>query len=634
MGIERDEAQPGVGGGIAPEPSSLGLEERLIREDIEAYLERYKAKELLRFVAVGSVDDGKSTLIGRLLHDTGMVYEDQLEAVRRASNLESDEIDFSLFTDGLRAEREQGITIDVAYRYFSTEKRKFIIADTPGHVQYTRNMVTGASTAEVAIILIDARLGVLQQSKRHAYIGSLLGIPHLAVCVNKMDLVGYDRQVFERIRQDFLEFAAGLRFQSVTFFPISALKGTNIVEPSPNTPWHQGPNVLEYLETVPIASDRNLDDFRFPVQCVLRPNLDYRGFAGEVASGIVRVGDEILALPSGKRSTIRSIDTFDGGLQEAFTPQAVTLRLSDEIDLSRGEMIVKADDVPRITRSFDAHLVWMSEEPADLQKTYVLKHTSQNVRGQVMRIVHRTNMDSLEPEPAEGLNLNDVARVHINTHRAIYCDGYVRNRSTGAFILVDSLTNDTVAAGMVIDAAQEQGLEEAMRELRAGSAMEFKTQVSPRERRKRFGQRGVTVWLTGLPGSGRWALAYALERRLFDLGRSATVVDPTGEDLRSMISAARAGTNAGLVTICAFPSYEQTDRQALRARIGPERVIQVYVNTDPALCRERRPDASFEGFEPPIRPEMTIALDQVTLEDAVGFVIAELERLGQFEDLD
>ena len=346
----------------------LAADAALIRDDIEGYLGRYQQKELLRMVAVGSVDDGKSTLIGRLLHDSGMVYEDQLQAVRRATAMEGEEIDFSLFTDGLKAEREQGITIDVAYRFFATARRKFIIADTPGHVQYTRNMVTGASTANVGLILIDARLGVLQQSRRHAYLASLLGIPHLAVCVNKMDLVGFDREVFDRIREVFLEFANTLTFKDITFFPVSALKGDNVVNPSEKTPWHEGGAVLEYLERVPVAADRNHKNFRFPVQYVLRPNLDYRGFAGEVAAGQVERGDKVIVLPSGKTSRIRSIDTYSGTIPKAVSPQSVTLRLEDEIDISRGDMIVKAGDLPQVGRTFDAHLVWMSERELDLEK--------------------------------------------------------------------------------------------------------------------------------------------------------------------------------------------------------------------------------------------------------------------------
>jgi bifunctional enzyme CysN/CysC len=618
-----------------PHDKVVGLsaaETQLIRTDVEAFLEQYQNKELLRFVAVGSVDDGKSTLIGRLLHDTGSVFEDQLAAVQKASTGRgAGAIDFSLFTDGLKAEREQGITIDVAYRYFATERRKFIIADTPGHVQYTRNMVTGASTANVGVILMDARLGVLQQSRRHGYIGSLLGIPHLLVAVNKMDLVGFDAQVFERIRRNFLEFTAKLRFKDVTFIPVSALEGDNVVDRSAKTPWYEGPTVLEYLETVPIAQDRNLDDFRFPVQYVIRPNLDYRGFAGEVVSGVVEVGNEVVALPSGRRSRVRSIDTFDGSLPEAFSPQSVTVRLEDEIDISRGDMLVKADNLPRVGRTFDAHLVWMAEQPLDPQKTYIAKHTTQTVRVQLDRIHWKIDMDTLEEMPAEALELNDLGKVTVTGHRAFYYDAYPRNRATGAFILVDSLTNNTVAAGMIIgDDRTEQNLDAALKELRAGSALTPKTQVSPRERLERMGQRGATVWLAGLPGSGRWTLAYALERRLFDLGRTATVVDPTDEDLRSAISAAKACTDAGLVTICAFPSFKRADRQQVRERLGADRFVEVYVNTDPALCRERRPDASFEGFEPPEAPEVTLALDRSAIDEAVELIVADLTKRGQF----
>ncbi len=608
----------------------------LLRSDISAYLKKYQAKDLLRFVAVGSVDDGKSTLIGRLLHDTGMVYEDQLEAVKRASNIEGEEIDFSLFTDGLRAEREQGITIDVAYRYFTTEQRKFIIADTPGHIQYTRNMVTGASTANVALILIDARLGVLQQSRRHGFIASLLGIRHLAVCVNKMDLVGYDRQVFERIRAEFTEFAKDLGFKDVTFFPISALKGDNVVGASAKTGWYDGPSVLEYLETVPISEDRDLEHFRLPVQYVVRPNLDYRGFAGQLVGGTLKKGDEVMVLPSGKSSKVRSIDTFDGPLDEAFAPQSVCVRLEDEIDCSRGDMLVHPDDLPTVGRTFDAHVVWMNETPLDPAKTYILKHTTQSVRVQVDGVQWRKDMDTLEEEDAARLELNDIGLLKLSCHRALFYDPYQQNRSTGAFILIDSLTNDTVAAGMVAGGeslTKGASVEDALKEARAGSGLAPKTQVSPNERRERMGQRGAVLWLVGLPGSGRWSLAYALERRLFDQGRTATVVDPTGEDLRSMISAAKACADAGLVCICAFPSYGIEDRAKLRERIGNDRLFEVYVNTDPALCRERRPDVEVE-LEPPRHPDLTVALDSVHVEDAVDLIIAELEKRHQFRDHD
>ncbi len=611
---------------------SASIEDELIHTNIEGYLERYQNKELLRFVAVGSVDDGKSTLIGRILHDTGSIPEDQLASMRRASK--GGTLDLSLATDGLTAEREQGITIDVAYRYFATEKRKFIIADTPGHIPYTRNMVTGASTANVAIILIDARYGVLEQSRRHGFIASLLGIPHLAVCVNKMDLVGYDPKVFARIGEDFRAFAKDLGFREIAFFPVSALEGVNVVSRGvTETPWYDGPTLLEYLESVPVSADRNLTSFRFPVQYVVRPNLDYRGFAGEIVSGVVKKGDEILALPSGRKSRVTSIDTFDGALEEAFTPQSVVLRLEDEIDISRGDMLVRAADLPQVDRRFDAFIVWMHEKPLDPQKSYLLKHTTQHVRAQLERIHFKKDMKTLEDVATPALELNDVAKVTVTCHRPVYFDPYKQNRSTGSFILIDSLTNATVAAGMIVgDERATKDLEATMKELRAGSGLAAKTQVSPTERKERMGQQGATVWLTGLPGSGRWPLAYALERRLFDLGRAATVIDPTDEDLRSMISAAKACTDAGLVTVCAFPSAAQTTRDQLRDRIGKERLLLVYVNTAEALCRERRPDADFTGFEPPLYPDLTLALDKTSIDDAVETVIGMLEDRGELAE--
>ena len=605
-------------------------EKDLIRDDIEAYLAKYRKKELLRFVSVGSVDDGKSTLIGRILYDTGMVFEDQMAAVRAAS--QSDEPDLALLTDGLKAEREQGITIDVAYRYFATDKRKFIIADTPGHIQYTRNMVTGASTADVALILIDARHGVLEQSRRHAYIASLLGIPHLAVCVNKMDLKEYSEEVFKEISTDFMEFGKTLRFKHIQFFPVSALVGDNVVTSSDSTPWYDGPNVLEYLETVPVFADRNFDDFRYPVQYVIRPDLDYRGFAAEVSSGVIAKGDEVVSLPSGKSSKVKAIDTYDGELDEAFAGQSVTIRLEDEIDISRGDMLVKPDNLPRVTRRFDAHMVWMHERPLDTEKAYLVKHTTQTVRAQIDKIYCEIDMHTLEERPTDGIKLNDIARVRLSCHRALYVDDYERNRETGAFIVIDSLTNNTVAAGMISLEGSDQNIGDVMKELHAESAMEPKTFVSPTERMERFGQKGATVWLHGVPGSGRWTLAYALERKLFDEGRTATVVNPVGEDLRSMVSAAKAVTDAGLINICAFPSPTRKDRDELTTRLGEDRVVQVYVNTDLALCKERRPDADFLSFEPPENPDITVALDEVRIDRAVEIIVQALKDRGQFED--
>jgi bifunctional enzyme CysN/CysC len=486
-------------------------ERALIESDIELYLERHQNKELLRFTTVGSVDDGKSTLIGRLLHDTHGIYEDQLSAVKRASTQKGTEMDLSLLTDGLKAEREQGITIDVAYRYFSTESRKFIIADTPGHVQYTRNMATGASTANVAIILIDARLGVLQQSRRHAYIAWLLGIPHLLVAVNKMDLRAFDQGIFDEIRAEFSAFATKLGFKDVEFIPISALTGDNVVTPSTKMPWFPGGTLLQFLETVPIASDHNHRDFRYPVQYVLRPHLDYRGFAGEIASGVVKKGDPIMVMSSRKTSRVKAIDTFEGEIDSAFAPRSVAIRLEDEIDVSRGDVLVHPDNVPHAGRHFDAMMVWMSERPLDPIKSYYLKQTTQTVRANVEIVRNHVDLESLSEVEADGLELNDIGRVAIRCHRPIYFDAYRKSRRTGAFVLVDSITNNTVAAGMIIEPERGMSLRGGERDIGPASS-----QVSPRERRERLKQSGVTVWLTGLPGVGKSAIAYAVERRLFD----------------------------------------------------------------------------------------------------------------------
>ncbi|HET9869985.1 MAG TPA: sulfate adenylyltransferase subunit CysN [bacterium] len=427
---------------------------------MEVFLEAERAKDLLRFSTAGSVDDGKSTLIGRLLYDSKGVFEDQLDAIRRTTEKKGGEdIDFALITDGLSAEREQGITIDVAYRYFVTAKRKFIIADTPGHEQYTRNMVTGASTADLAIILIDARNGVLIQSKRHGYIAKLLGIPHLVVAVNKMDLVDFSQEVFERIKKDYTDFFSQLvaenpaapSLQNLEFIPLSALKGDNVTVKSPAMPWYGGKSLLQYLETVEIARDRNLDDFRFPVQLVLRPNLDYRGFAGKVVSGVAKKGQKVVTLPSGAVSTLKAIDTFDGERDEAWPPACVTLRLADEIDISRGDMLALPGNEPKCEKQFEANLCWMVKEPMALKKKYVLKLATGEVKAMVSAIRWVRDMRTLDKVEAQTLALNDIARVVVQTLKPICFDPYARNRATGSFILIDELTNNTVAAGMITE---------------------------------------------------------------------------------------------------------------------------------------------------------------------------------------
>jgi len=421
---------------------------------------RARTSELLRFATAGSVDDGKSTLIGRLLHDSKAIFDDQLEHVVQTSARRGDGyVNLALLTDGLRAEREQGITIDVAYRYFQTQRRKFIIADTPGHEQYTRNMVTGASTADMMLVLVDARKGVSEQTRRHAYIASLLRIPHLVVCVNKMDLVEYDEAVFERIVEEVTDWAARLDVGEVTFIPISALRGDNVVDRSESMSWYAGPPLLYHLEHVVIATDRNLNDVRFPVQWVIRPNSplseehhDYRGYAGQVAGGVLRPGTEVAVLPSGQRTRITAIDTFNGPIDAAFPTMSVTIRFEDELDISRGDMIVEADDQPPVARELEAMVCWMSEQPMQPGGRYAIKHTTRSARAVIEQLEYRVDVNTLEHEPAEQLELNAIGRVKLRTSAPLMVDRYRRNRATGSFILVDEASNDTVAAGMVLGA--------------------------------------------------------------------------------------------------------------------------------------------------------------------------------------
>ncbi len=411
--------------------------------------------ELLRFTTAGSVDDGKSTLIGRLLHDSKSIFEDQLEALQRSSDLTGGgEVNLANLTDGLRAEREQGITIDVAYRYFATPRRKFIVADTPGHVQYTRNMVTGASTANLAVILIDARKGVIEQTRRHAYLASLLGIPHLLVCVNKMDLVDYRQDVFDQIEADFADFGTRLRTQDITFIPVSALKGDNIVERSRHMDWYEGPTLINHLEEVYIANDRNLADGRLPVQYVIRPQTtehhDFRGFAGQLAGGVFRVGDEVAVLPSGRRSRIKGLHTLEGPIELAYAPMSVAMLLEDEIDISRGDLIVPASNLTHIDTQLDAMLCWMDDQPLNKARKYILKHNTHTVRCMVRNVRHRVNIETLGEEDANGtLALNEIGRCALRTTSPLAFDSYQRNRQTGAFILIDEVSNLTVAAGLI-----------------------------------------------------------------------------------------------------------------------------------------------------------------------------------------
>jgi bifunctional enzyme CysN/CysC len=615
-------------------------EQELISKDILGYLDQHQKKELLRFVSVGSVDDGKSALIGRLLHDTHGIYEDQLSAVKRASGRAGMEIDFSLFTDGLKAEREQGITIDVAYRYFSTAKRKFIIADTPGHVQYTRNMATGASTANVAIILIDARLGVLPQSRRHAYIASLLGIPHIAVCINKMDLVEYAQAPFEAIKKEFGDFCQKLGFKGIKFIPISAKLGDNVVHASPSTPFYDGGTLLQHLETVPIASDVNYTDFRFPVQYVMRPDLNYRGFSGNIASGIVKKGDTLMVLPSRRTSKVVAIDTFDGELDQAHGGQSVTIKLADEIDISRGDMLVLPNNLPRVDHRFDAMMVWLSERPLDRQKSYLLKHTTQLVRAEIEDVAFTVDLETLKQSEASRLELNDIGRVTVSCRRPLYFDPYKDNRVTGAFILVDSLSNNTVAAGMILPDAPQKEEEDG----RSPTSLRPRSQVSPDERSERLGQKGATVWLTGLPAAGKTAIAFALERRLFDQKRLAYVIDPDdglssgvlpdGSSPVQTPELARRCTDAGIIPIFAYASPLIADRLAIRDAVGPERFVEVYVKTSLEMRKKRDQRGAYgpghqePSEEAPKSPDAVVSLDDSDPEQAAQQIIAALVKRG------
>jgi bifunctional enzyme CysN/CysC len=467
--------------------------------------------DLLRFSTAGSVDDGKSTLIGRLLYDSKGIFEDQLEAVTRASKQRlATGIDLSLLTDGLRAEREQGITIDVAYRYFATPRRKFIIADTPGHEQYTRNMATGASTADLAIILIDARKGVLDQSRRHSAISALLGIPHVCVAVNKMDLVGWSRDVFDKIRQDYLDLAAKLGIADPAFIPLSALLGGNVVDRAEETPWYDGPTLLEHLETVPVPRDHEASRFRFPVQYVIRPDLTFRGFAGRIASGSISVGDEVEVVASGRRSRVRQLHTFDGDLPSAGFPKSVAITLQDEVDISRGDILVRAGDAPARSRDFEANVVWMSEKPLALTRPYLIQQGSRTVRGRLTRVVYRTDIKTLEDIPSSNLGLNDIGRVRVQAQQPILLDPYPEYRDTGCFILIDPETNATVAAGMI---ARDQP--------RTSSDVVWsESEVTRATREHRQGHRGAVLWFTGLSGSGKSTIAKALEKILFLEGRT------------------------------------------------------------------------------------------------------------------
>ncbi|MGH1463400.1 MAG: sulfate adenylyltransferase subunit CysN [Neptuniibacter sp.] len=515
----------------------------LIASDIEEYLHQHENKELLRFLTCGSVDDGKSTLIGRLLHDSKMIYEDQLAAIQRDNERvgnAGEELDLALLVDGLAAEREQGITIDVAYRYFSTSKRKFIIADTPGHEQYTRNMATGASTCDLAIILIDARHGVQVQTKRHSFIASLLGLKHTIVAINKMDLVDFSEERFEEIKADYIEFSKQLDLPDIHFVPISALKGDNVVSLSDSMSWYEGEPLMETLETVEIANDQNFDDLRFPVQYVNRPNLDFRGYCGTLTSGIVRPGDDVTVLPSGKSSKVKSVVTFEGEIEEAFPPMAVTLTLEDEIDISRGDILVHSDSVPETTNRFDAMVVWMSEEPLQKGRQYEVKLNTTRIAGGISNVHHRVDVNTLEQSATNTLELNEIARCEIILERPVVADDYRDHHGTGSFIIVDRLSNATVAAGMIVGGGAEQADLEGK--------LVKQSVVTDTDRSIRFGQQSATATITGGSAEQRQTLLFSLESVLFEQGRAVIALNaeqlPAGAQ-----NAADLLSKAGLIAL-------------------------------------------------------------------------------------
>jgi sulfate adenylyltransferase large subunit len=529
----------------------------------ESFMDRNLEKDLLRFTTAGSVDDGKSTLIGRLLHDSKSVFEDQLAAVKKSRiNRSTGAVDFSLLTDGLRAEREQGITIDVAYRYFETPRRKFIIADTPGHEQYTRNMATGASTANLAVILIDSTKGVLPQTRRHTYIASLLGIPNVLVAINKMDLVDYSEEVFLKLRQDFDALAKQLAVPHVAAIPISALAGDNVVERGSRMPWYDGPTFLEHLETVPIRMETPSDAVRFPVQYVIRPDQNFRGFAGPVASGVIRPGDPVVSLPSEQKSRVKSIVTFDGDAPEAFPPMSVTVTLEDEIDLSRGDMLVSPAHPPRVSRHFDAMVVWFNAEAAEPGKSYLLKHTSRMVRAKALQFRYRVNVNTLAQEPVTALQMNDIAYVEFETVSPLFFDPYTQNRITGSFILIDPISNATLGAGMIRADLADQTFA-------AGASEREVVPVTAAERYKRHGHDPALVVV-----EGNSALAARLERALFDDHFEVILI--TGDAVRASDFESQYAVfeSAGLVVIYSCDALAPETKKRL-ARVATNRFFDL-----------------------------------------------------------
>jgi len=624
----------------------------LIAEDIEAYLHAHQHKSLLRFLTCGSVDDGKSTLIGRLLYDSKMIFEDQLAALEADSKklgTQGGEIDFALLVDGLAAEREQGITIDVAYRFFSTDRRKFIVADTPGHEQYTRNMVTGASTADAAVILIDARKGVLTQTRRHAYLVSLLGIRHVVLAINKMDLVDWSQDRFDEIVGDYGDFADQIGVEAVTAIPMSALRGDNVTEPSPKAPWYAGPTLMRWLEEAPVDDDLAEKPFRMPVQWVNRPNLDFRGFSGQVSSGVLRPGDRIKALPSGRESTVDRIVTLDGDLPQAVAGQSVTLTLADEIDVSRGDVLAAAASPPAVADQFEATLVWFDEEPMLPGRPYLLKLGTRTVSAQVAEPKYKVNVNTLEHLAARQLELNEIGVCNLALDAPIAFDPYVENRDLGGFILIDRISNRTVAAGLLHFA------------LRRSQNIHWQAlDVDKATRAAAKGQAPRVVWLTGLSGAGKSTIANLLEKRLLAQGRHTYLLDGDNvrhglnkdlgfteadrvENIRRVAEVARLMVDAGLIVLVSFISPFRAERRMARELMGEGEFVEVFVDTPIAEAEKRDVKGlyakaragelkNFTGvdspYEPPEHAEIRIDTTRLTAEQAAEQIFAWLESGG------
>lgn len=612
-------------------------------------------KDLLRISTAGSVDDGKSTLIGRLLCDTKNVYEDTLKSIETSnSSVGSEEnIDFALLTDGLKSEREQKITIDVAYRYFTTPKRSFILADTPGHEQYTRNMATGASTADVAIVLIDGRKGVLTQTKRHSFILSLLGVKHIAVVVNKMDLIDYSEQEYHKICDEYKEFARKLEMNSCTFFPVSALKGDNVINASSNMPWYKEPSLIEYLENLYIGFDENLIDFRFPVQGTIRPSQDYRGYYGQVISGSVSVGDEVVVLPSFRKTKVKSIETYDESLQKAVTSSCPVIRLEDEIDLDRGGMIVHPNNIPHKYNTLEMMVVWMSEVDLKLKGRYQILHTTNVVQGEISKIRYKIDVNTLHREDTAKLSLNEIGRIRLELFAPIYSDSYISNRLTGSVVLVDKITNSTVGAGLILRKEVEEDYTNS--NIRKNIIREFGN-VSIKDKELLTSQKGCTVWLTGLSGAGKSTIAKELERRLYDKGIHSIVLDGDNtryglcnnlgfspkdreENIRRVSEVAKLFNDQAIVVIAAYISPTSQVRSMASNIIGEKRFVEIFLSTDIKTCeardvkglykKARKGEISdFTGvsapYEKPDSADLVIDTERESLDESVAMVLREI----------